>query len=67
MVFSSFIRLSVLTNTLPEFSFTLLKFSFTILKFSFALLAQISHGGGASSGVFSLATEFLIDSFLSWK
>ncbi len=39
----------------------------TILKFSFALLAQISCGGGASSGVFSLATEFLIDGFLTWK
>ncbi|XP_048050863.1 interleukin-1 receptor type 2-like isoform X1 [Megalobrama amblycephala] len=37
-------------------------------EFSFVFLAQISHGGGASSGVFSLATEFLIDSFyLTWK
>ncbi len=36
-------------------------------EFSFALLAQNSRGGGASSGVFSLATEFLIDSFLTWK
>ncbi len=71
MVFSSFIRWAVLTNTLPEFSFTILKFSFTILKFSFtilkfsfALLAQISCGGGASSGVFSLATEFWLTA--SW-
>ncbi len=38
-----------------------------LLKSSFAILAQISHGGGASIDVFSLATEFLIDTFLTWK
>ncbi len=59
-VFSSFFCCSVLTNALPEFSFTL-------RNFLSAILAHISHGGGASSGVFSLATEFLIDIFVTWK
>ncbi len=45
----------------------LLKFSFTILKFLFAVLTQMYCGGGASSGVFSLATEFLIDSLFCYQ
>ncbi len=50
-----------------SFSFTDSKVFVTISEVFVRPSAQISCGGGASSGVFSLATEFLIDSFLTWK
>ncbi len=64
MVFSSFIRWSVLTNTLPEFSFTLLKFSLRFWSFR----SPFWHKSLVGAGLAAVCSHWLLSFWLtaSW-
>jgi len=57
------VLLTVYTSFFRDFNLQIFQINLCL----FAILAHISRGGRASSSEFSLATEILIDSFLTLK